>query len=95
MHLIARQLAKRRQLAHTPVLERLTTTKQRDANKTLRIKQAKAAFVCTTTLDPDGIYLVIDDVVTTGATMTYATKALQAAGAQTVWVASISRQPLD
>ena len=95
MHLIARQLAKRRQIAHTPVLERITTTKQRDANKSLRIKQAKAAFACTAPLDPDAIYLLVDDVVTTGATMKYATRALQSAGARSVWVASISRQPLD
>lgn len=95
MRLITKQLAKQRQAAYAPVLGRLTKTKQRDANKSLRLQQAKAAFACSTQLDPDAIYLLVDDVVTTGATMKYAAKALQAAGARTIWVASISRQPLD
>ncbi len=95
MALIARRFAKKRKLAVKPVLERVTKTKQRDANRRTRTEQAKKAFSCNRSLSPDVIYLLIDDVVTTGATLKYAAKTLKDCGAQTVWVASISRQTLD
>ena len=92
MLLIARYLAQQRGLAVCTDLVRITTTKQRDAGRQQRIRQAKAAFLCTKTLNGEVPYLLLDDVVTTGATIKYATKALQDAGAQTVWVAAASRQ---
>jgi ComF family protein len=95
MLLIARRLAKKRDLKLSTVLQRATSTKQRDASRSQRIAQAKAAFSCAQPLDKDAIYLIVDDVVTTGATMKYAAQRLLDAGARTVWVASISRQPLD
>jgi predicted amidophosphoribosyltransferase len=39
--------------------------------------------------------LLVDDVVTTNATVRYAAQALKDAGAQIVWVAVTARQPLD
>jgi predicted amidophosphoribosyltransferase len=95
MLLIAKQLGRQRRLPVRSHLERATTTKQRSASRSLRITQAKAAFQARGSLDPELIYLLLDDVVTTGATMKYAAKTLQAAGAQNIWVAAISRQPLD
>ena len=93
--LLSRRFAKRRSLPVSPVLHRATNTMQRGANKRQRIKQAKVAFVCHETLDAETIYLLIDDVITTGATVRFAAQTLVDAGAQTVWVASISRQTLD
>lgn len=95
MALIARRFAKVRQLPYTPLLRRQNMTVQRDASKKQRLAQAREAFICPSPLDSEAIYLLLDDVATTGATMKYATQALKAAGAETVWVASISRQPLD
>ncbi len=95
MLLIARHLAKQRGLKLSTVLKRTTSTKQRDASRSARIVQAKAAFVCPVPLLPDSTYLLIDDVVTTGATMRYAAQTLLDAGASAVWIATISRQPLD
>lgn len=95
MALIATQFARQRGVGVDPVLSRVTNTRQRSASRRERNKQAKAAFVCTTQLDKNTPYLLIDDVVTTGATLKYAAKALRDQGAQTVWVASISRQTLD
>jgi len=68
---------------------------QRGAGRRTRTEQAKKAFQCATSLDPKAIYILVDDVITTGATVKYAAKTLLDAGASTVWVASISRQPLD
>lgn len=93
--LVARHFAKTRQLTLSPVLQRKSTTMQRGANKRTRTAQAKQAFVCHQQLDTATTYLLIDDVITTGATVKYAAKTLIDAGAGVVWVASISRQPLD
>lgn len=96
MALIARCFAKQRKLRiDTSLLTRITTTRQRDAGRRVRTAQAKVAFACNKQLDADAIYLLLDDVVTTGATLKYAAKTLKDNGAQTVWVASISRQTLD
>ena len=94
-YLIAKWIAKRRQLKVQPLLIRLTSTKQRDAGRQQRIEQAKVAFGTSGAINKDAQYLVIDDVVTTGATMQYAAETLRQAGADRVWVAAIARQTLD
>jgi ComF family protein len=95
MLLIARRLSRLRRLPISTRLQRATSTKQRAAGRRQRTEQAKVAFICRDQLDPDLTYLLIDDVITTGATVKYAAQALLNAGAVNVWVASISRQPLD
>jgi predicted amidophosphoribosyltransferase len=40
-------------------------------------------------------YPLIDDVVTTGATVKYATQKLLDARASAAWIATITRRPLD
>lgn len=93
--LIAKEVAKQRGLRLKPLLYRLTSTKQRGANRKERIAQAKAAFGVRGAASGDVPYLLVDDVVTTGATMEYAARALQEAGASTIWAVAIARQPLD
>ena len=95
MLLIARRFGRLRKLPVSTRLQRVTSTKQRAAGRRQRTEQAKVAFICRDQLDPTLTYLLIDDVITTGATVKYAAQALLNAGAQNVWVASISRQPLD
>lgn len=95
MLLIARQFAKLRYLPLDRSLRRAVATEQVSSNRKKRIDQAKNAFQCTGRLDPSKIYLILDDVVTTGATIKYAAKTLKDNGAQSVWVASISRQPIE
>ncbi len=95
MLLIARQFAKMRGLSMQTSLRRATTAQQRSVGRAKRIEQAKRAFTCSKSLDPEKIYLLLDDVITTGATVKYATKTLCDSGARRVWVASISRQPMD
>lgn len=93
MLLIAKGIAKTKELKYQQLLYRKTTTKQRQANASQRLSQAKQAFGIDGAVDPATPYLVIDDVVTTGATIKYATMALKKAGAKHIWVAIIARQP--
>lgn len=93
--LLASAVARARSLRMERLLTRVTSTKQRDATRKVRLAQAKAAFRITRSVDGTVPYLIIDDVVTTGATMYYAAATLREAGAQHVWVAAIARQPLD
>lgn len=95
MLLVARRFSRLRSLPLETVLQRKTKTKQRDATAQRRDEQARDAFYCSKMLDTSRVYLVLDDVITTGATVKYASKALVDAGAKEVWAASISRQPLD
>jgi predicted amidophosphoribosyltransferase len=89
--LIAKAFAKKRHLKVKKVLRRVGTNKQRGANRTQRERQASTAFI-SGQLDPSVPYLLIDDVVTTGATIKYAAKALQDGGATSIWVGIIARQ---
>lgn len=92
--LLARALAKRRKLVAKQVLTRHTTTVQLGASKVVRERNAKEAYGVNMKVD-NVPHLLIDDVVTTGATLRYAAEALLLAGASEVWVAAVARQPMD
>jgi ComF family protein len=91
---MAKHVSKKRRLRLATVLRRRTTTKQRDATRAQRLRQARDAFVVRGTVRPVP-HLLIDDVVTTGATVRFASQALLDAGASEVWVVAVARQPLD
>jgi ComF family protein len=93
--LVAKRLAKLQSLKVETVLRRRTATKQLGKSRKDRFVQARQAFEVRGTLRGDVVYLLVDDVVTTGATLEYAARALKQAGATTVWAAAIARQPLD
>lgn len=90
--LIAKKIAKTRKLPLWSVIYRQTKTKQRQAGAKQRQFQASQAFGVSKKLDKNKIYLLLDDVMTTGATINYATKALKKAGARQVWIIIIARQ---
>ncbi len=94
MLLVARYVAKTRNLKSQQLIKRQTNTKQRQANAKQRLAQAKQAFIVDRPVNPDIPYLIIDDVVTTGATIKYTAQTLRDAGAKHVWVAVIARQTL-
>ncbi len=93
--LIAKRLARKRSLPFRPALKRVDVSVQRGKNKKDRMRQAEQSFRCADTLDPGLIYLLVDDVVTTNATVRFGADALRKAGATSVWVAVLARQPLD
>lgn len=93
--LLAEYIADKRELQCKVMLERATSTKQRGADRKKRLAQAKEAFKVNRIVNPDVPCLLVDDIVTTGATITYATEALRQAGVKTVWATALARQPLD
>lgn len=93
--LIARYVARKRKLRLASLLDRKTNTMQRGSSKSVRRKQALQAFAVRGTVDPARTYLLLDDIVTTGATLDAAAKVLKDAGAKHVWVAAVAYQTLD
>lgn len=94
MLLICKRLAKLRNLTCQQLIVRKTNTKQRQSSAKTRISQAKQAFEINgnSNINPGTNYLLVDDVITTGATIKYAAKTLRDAGAKHVWVAAVTRQ---
>ena len=93
--LIAKRVAHRLGLPIIYPLRHVGRSMQRGATAVQRHAQAKKAFAVEPQLDPDAIYLLVDDVVTTGATIREASLRLREAGATEVWVAVLARETLD
>ena len=95
MLLIARDLGRRRHLPVYQFLRRDNVLTQHHASRKERLVQARSAFRVEGAVDPLATYILLDDVITTGATIKQAALLLRGAGANTIWVAATSRQPLD
>ncbi len=91
--LIARQFSQQKSLPFREILERATNDRQRGSGRRERIAQAKRAFAVRQPIA--GTVLLVDDVFTTGATLHYAAEKVREAGASDVWIAVVSREPLD
>ena len=91
--LLAKEFSRLRGLKFEESLSKLDSKTQLGATRKQRLEQAKVSYAAKNKLK-GGIYLLIDDVVTTGATIEYASRALLDAGADQVWVAVTARQPL-
>jgi ComF family protein len=69
MLLIAYELGRLRGLPVEILLQRNNSLTQHHANRRQRLVQAESAFRLSGEIDPRKIYIVIDDIVTTGATI--------------------------
>jgi competence protein ComFC len=94
MVLITKELGRLTGFPVQELLARRNTFTQHHANRKDRLMQATSAFGLDGHIDPAKVYVIVDDVVTTGATIEQAAHLLKNAGA-TVWIAAIARQPLD
>lgn len=84
--LLAAALAKESGLIHLPLLARTSQQRQVGSGRTERFKNISGVFrISGTAKDVEGAHiLLVDDVVTTGATLAEAARVLRAAGAQRV-----------
>lgn len=92
---MARQLATIRGLRATQALGRRDAFQQRGQDKKRRFEQASGSFQARRPVRSNIPYLLVDDIITTNATVRYAAQTLKDAGATDVWVAVIARQPLE
>ena len=95
MELIASRLASLTHSSVARVLVRREMHVQHRSSREERLIQAQSAFTVESVLNPKLTYILLDDIITTGATIQQAAQLLKDSGAIRIWVAAIARQPLD
>ena len=91
--LIAKAIARRAGATYSPVLLRTRHQRQVNLSRAQRLKAVEDNFVCIKPAVVAGKRVfIVDDVITTGATMNECAKVLRAAGAQRVWGLAIAKK---
>jgi ComF family protein len=88
--LIARRVAAAMDVPYAPLLARTGTTHQLGLDRRSRLELVQGVFYAVRECVGQRV-LVVDDVVTTGATITECANALKQAGAAEVWAAAVAR----
>lgn len=92
---IVRELSRRRGHGYSALLRRTHNTAQHGSTRHERQTYAATAFAMSRddVLDPDKLYVLCDDIVTTGASMTAALTMLRRAGATRLMAVALLQQP--
>jgi len=95
--ILARLLSVRRGLTVTRQLERSSAKTQHTLNKAERQVEANNAFRISNgvTVIADTPLLILDDIITTGSTISSAAQVLYDAGGRKIFIAALAYQPLD
>ncbi len=88
---LARLMAKKTGLRAVALFERVAGTEQKELNAEERRENIAASLRLKGKVDPTKKYLVVDDIITTGATMEMAARLLRFAGAKGVFPAAIAK----
>lgn len=90
---LAKEIARLQRVPYAPLLQRSKQAVQHQSSRQARLRQVRELFTASGPMPRE--VLLVDDVLTTGATLEAAARVLKAAGAQRVYGAVIVRQPLD
>lgn len=90
--LLARELSRLVGLPKQEILLRLKHTSQVGHSRASRFEQVKDNFLAITPRAKDQKILLVDDVLTTGATLAECARALKTAGAKSVWGLVIAKK---
>lgn len=88
--LIAKQLSRRLGRPYLATMGRTTREHQVGKSRAERLQQIQGVFYPTRELHGEKV-LIVDDVITTGATLAECAAVLRAAGASEVWAAAVAR----
>jgi len=97
LDILARLLSQTREMPAIHLLQRSSAKTQHTLNKRERQQEAVGAFHVnkSSIIDLDTPLLILDDIITTGSTVTSAARVLANAGYRTIFVAALAYQPLD
>ncbi len=89
---LAQSIAQTLKLPLHQLLKRSSPTSfQAGSNRQQRLKNLEGAFILRRPLTLKGNYLLVDDVLTTGATLSECARILCEAGAEQVWAVTLAR----
>lgn len=93
--IIAKRVARKRGFEMRMLLRRKSDFVQVGSSREKRLEQAKQAYFVNKDIDPEAIYILIDDVWTTGASMRAAYDELKSAGADKIILVAVSVSDKD
>ncbi len=93
--LLAQELASLRGIQVAEIMSVGRSKVQHFLDKDERANQVKGIFKVIGDFDFSRPVLLLDDIVTTGATMLEVAEVLRQHGAKTVWATAVAKQPLD
>lgn len=89
---LTHELSRRTGLQKRTLLVRTRHFVQKGASRRVRAEQVRGSFEASRRLDPALTYIVVDDIVTTGASVYEAARCLRVSGAVTIWAVCVARQ---
>ena len=97
INILARLLAKSRNIQVVQILSRSSSTTQHRLNRVNRQQEASKTFFINPaiSISLSTPVLLLDDIITTGSTITAAAHVLAEAGVETIMVAALAYQTLD
>ncbi len=89
--ILAREVSKHTKIPLQPILLRLHHTDQIGLGRIQRFESVKGNFIPRRNITGKNV-LIVDDVITTGATLNECAKVLKASGAKSIWGLAVAKK---